>query len=141
MTTTLTTIELAAHVGLTPKAIRSAIQRGELRATRLGRGRIQNTFVIQREDADAWIKWRAERKIKRAIPSVRQKGVRVDPKAEHFGFFPNHDEDTMERDWIEDMKRAALQGDQQAKDRLQLPWEDGGIGLKIWIAARIGTEI
>jgi len=135
----MTTIELAVEIHVTPKSVRQAINRGKLRATRQRKGREQAVFTISRADADAWIRWRAERRAQRVRLAKGQKGARQDPQAEHFGYFPNKDDERMDQDKIERLKRAALNGDEKAKARLQLPWEEGGAGLKIWLRAGIGA--
>jgi hypothetical protein len=139
---TITTIELAKEAQLTPKSIRQAIERDELRATRLGRGRMQQTFVIQREDADTWIRWRAERKVKRALPPRRTGGRLRVSRPEQTAFFPNRDDETMHNgDQFERWKGDALRGDVDARLRLKLPWEQGGMQVVKWWNREAGTII
>lgn len=48
-----TVARLAAVVGMTPRAVRGAIARGELRARREGTG-TRTRYLIARADAEAW---------------------------------------------------------------------------------------
>jgi len=129
---TITTIELAKEVGLTPKSIRTAVHRGDLRATRISKGRGHTAsateFVIQRSEADDWKARRAEK---------RGRGMS----------YPNIIEDQAQRRQanqgsdVEQLTRAALAGLTQAKMQLRKPWEEGGISLVRWWNRDVGEVV
>ena len=138
----MTTIDLAVEAGVTPKSVRLAIKNGYLRATRKRRGREQNTFVVSRADADVWLKGREAKKGGKSLPPPRQAGIFRDREKESFGYFRTRDDEHMlGMDTVERLKRAALNGNQRAKEQLQQPWEDGGIGLRVWQRAGIGGNV
>lgn len=138
----MTTQELAAKVGLTSKAVLSAITRGDLSATRQPRGRLQRTFDITPDDADKWIRWRETAVVRRTLAAVRQKAKRLEENkggGDKMAFCPNLDNDTMGMAWIDELKVAALRGDEAARERIQRPFGEGGLGVKVWTRAGIGA--
>jgi len=125
--TTITTADLALEVGLTPKAIRGAVQRGELRVTRHARGREQAVFTIDRADAD---EWKAQRAAKRK-PCQEKEAAPQRPR--HQGaFFPNQDAFDL-RSHSPIWQRDALAGDEGAKEMLRQ------IGMTVWWNREAGS--
>ena len=136
----MTIQELAKETGLTKKTLRKYISEGQLKATFVWRGRIHKTFAVTRDQADTWLAWRAHRKGTRTLPSVLQRGAKPQKELSIDG--RDSDMLVLSRDFgaeREAVKRAALNGDVDARLRLKLPWEQGGIGLTVWLRAGIGT--
>jgi hypothetical protein len=141
---TVTTIGLAREVGLTPKAVRCAIHRGDLRATRIKKrlGRVASAaeFVIQRQEADDWKARRSARKGggKFAPSANTQDGRR---RSDHYAYFAAQDDEDGRDQRLDQLKRDALGGLEQARTQLRQPWEQGGIGLVRWWRAGIGEIV
>lgn len=146
MSDTTTTIELAREVGVTGKAIRSAIRRGDLRATALkkgvGRSPFATEYVIQRSDADDW-KLRREAKVTGTpYPDIEARQQRV--RALNHGayaYFDSHDDEGKRKSEIRKLKADALKGNLAARERLKLPWEQGGLSVLRWWRAGIGDVV
>ena len=138
----MTLQELAAETGLTVKTLRGYIRDGRLRATPLVKGRMQRTFDVAREQADTWLAWREHRKVTRVLPSVIQRAARL--QAEKLAYFPNDDVVAMNFDVLatrDALKQAALDGDVDARLKLKLPWEQGGMQVVSWWNREAGTII
>lgn len=138
---TITTIELAKEAGITPKAIRCAVHRGDLRATRVtkGQGRTASAteFRIRREDADNYLRRRAERKT--GVPHSTLIAVQQERRRGNLGaYFENNDQDKQR---TEQWKRDALKGNSFAVERLRQPWEQGGVSLLRWWSREKGEII
>jgi hypothetical protein len=142
--TTVTTIELAKGVGLTPKSIRLAIHRGDLRATRISKGQGRSAsateFVIQRSEADDWKARRAARKVGKRNPAIEE-AQEQRCRSKHYAFFASRDSTDDDTDTVEQLKRAALSGVAQAQARLRLPWEQGGVALSRWWRRGVGEIV
>jgi hypothetical protein len=142
--TTVTTVDLAKEVGLTPKAVRCAIHRGDLQATRVirGLGRVASAteFVIQRADADDW---KARRSAKRGGPFAMSAAQQDQRRrfAQHGYFATKDDEDDDRKVAIDRLKRDALAGIPFAREQLREDWERGGVSLLRWWRKGIGEII
>lgn len=135
---TITTIELAREVGLTPKSVRLSIHRGDLRATRiskgLGRTASATEFVIQREEADDWKARRSERKLGAPYPAVMA-GQEQRRSLNHQAYFNAKEGEDSYSEKVEAWKRDAMRGIEEAKEGLR------GIGLKVWWRASVGEIV
>ena len=133
---------LAAETNLTKKTLRKYISEGHLKASFVWRGRIHKTFDVTRDQADTWLAWRAHRKGTRTLPSVLQRGARPQKELSIDG--RDSDTLTLSRDFgaeREALKRSALEGDVDARLRLKLPWEQGGMQVVKWWSREAGTII
>ena len=138
----MTIEELAAETKLAKKTIRKYISEGHLKASFVWRGRIHKTFEITRDQADTWLALWAHRKITRTLPSVMQKGARAQKELSIDG--RDSDMLVLSRDFgaeREALKRSALNGDVDARLRLKLPWEQGGMQVVTWWNREAGTII
>jgi hypothetical protein len=141
---TVTTVDLAKEVGLTGRSIRLAIHRGDLQATRiskgLGRTASATEFVIKRKDADDWKARRAERKRGVPYPAVLE-GQKQRRDSNHHAYLEAKDSGDSYKDAVERWKREALAGNEQARQQLRLPWEQGGLALARWWRAGVGDIV
>lgn len=144
---TISTIELAREVKITPKSIRLAIRRGDLLATRiskgLGRSSSATEFVISRSAADDW---KARRKARiSGVPyakAAEAQGKRR--KDSGHAFFMTKDDEEDEGHCshrITVLKQSALEGDERAREQLKEPWERGGVALTRWWRDGVGEII
>ena len=138
----MTLQELAAETNLTKKTLRKYIHEGQLKATFVWRGRIHKTFTVTRDQADTWLAWRAHRKITRTLPSTLQKGARPQKELSIDG--GDSDMLVLSRDFgaeREALKRSAIDGDVDARLRIKLPWEQGGMQVVSWWSREAGTIV
>ena len=138
----MTLQELAKETKLAKKTLRKYISEGHLKASFVWRGRIHKTFDVTRDQADTWLAWRAHRKGTRTLPSVIQRGARPQKELSIDG--RDADMLVLSRDFgaeREAVKRAALNGDVDARLRLKLPWEQGGMQVVKWWSREAGTII
>lgn len=135
----MTTSELAREVHVTPKTIRSAILRGDLRAVRMskGTGRTPQAteFSISRAAADEWIARRTTRHTS-TLPSILAAQEQRRRSSSRM-YFTSHDEDD-NAETVADLTRSALAGDEASRERLRAPQEDGGMALSRWYRAGVG---
>lgn len=135
--TTITTADLAREVGMTPKTIRAAINRGDLLAVRVskgsGRTKQATEFVITRRAADDWKVRRTERTT--GVPMT--KIVETQERRRHRGAYF----DTKDVVESEELARDALKGDERAREQLRQPWEQGGLGLTRWWNREAGDVV
>ena len=141
---TITTIDLAKEVGLTGKSIRMAIHRGDLRATRiskgLGRSASATEFVISREAADGWKARRTARKVGVPGPAIEEAQAAQRRRSNGHAYFESQDDDSREKQ-REQLKSDALSGMQYAREKLRLPWEQGGVALVRWWRRGVGEIV
>ena len=145
--TYITATDLAKEVGMNIHSILNAILLKRLRATRASSLRgagiyTTSAWQIDRASADEWIARRAAR-MEAGDAKRKKKEEAKQPKLEKRGgdgmaFCPNKDDDTMGMAWIDDLKTAALSGDLAARERIQRPFGEGGLGISVWLQAGIG---
>lgn len=134
----MTTIEVAQIVGVTVPSVRAAIKRGDLLATRVPKGAAQAAnaleFHITQEAADDW-KARREARTP-GVPYAKAAEAQSNRRKDNgHAFFISQDGDKDTGHYnhkITVMKQSALKGDEQAREQLRQPWEQGGIGLSRW---------
>lgn len=142
----MTTIEVASIIGVSIKSVCAAIKRGDLRATRVYKGRMATAnameFHITQEAAEDWKARREARTL--GVPYAKaadaQRKRRKDSGGAYFMSKDDEQDDHYGRR-ITALKQSALKGDEQAREQLRQPWERGGVALTRWWNAEVGDVV